>query len=94
MSYFAAAIKETLLLGHAPGVTVPLSSPAAFLGLFSMDSALAIPQAKSLNPECHLQISQAPPPACLQATRCGQEWHKLHTKHTFDVELKACSQGA
>lgn len=41
MSYFAAAIKETLLLGHAPGVTVPLSSPAAFLGLFSMDSAPA-----------------------------------------------------
>lgn len=46
----------------------------------------------TLNAIC--KYSQTPPPACLQATRCGQEWHKLHTKHTFDVELKACSHGA
>lgn len=46
----------------------------------------------TLNAIC--KHSQTPPPACLQATRCGQEWHKLHTKYTFDVELKACSHGA
>lgn len=46
----------------------------------------------TLNAIC--KQSQTPPPACLQATRCGQEWHKLHTKYTFDVELKACSHGA
>lgn len=46
----------------------------------------------TLNAIC--KHGQTPPPACLQATRCGQEWHKLHTKYTFDVELKACSHGA
>lgn len=74
MTYFAAAINETLLLGHAPGVTVPLSSPAAFLGLFSMDSAPAFPQARSLNPECHLQ-TQPDPASCMPAGH--QVWPRM-----------------
>lgn len=82
MNYFAAAIKETLLLGHAPGVTVPLSSPAAFLGLFSMDSAPASPQARSLNPECHLQ-TQPDSTSCMPAGHqvwpgMAQATHQTH----------------
>lgn len=82
MTYFAAAIKETSLLGHAPGVTVLLGSPAAFLGLFSMASAPASPAARSLNPECHLQ-TQPDSTSCVPAGHqvwpgMAQATHQTH----------------